>query len=167
MYHRSRLHLSALLVGATAVSIGCSSGASSGPEMPVDTQPLAEVQPFRFYSGMKTRQRLVVRDAATWANAWQQIAATMPPPPAAPAVDFSSDLLIVAAMGTMPTGGYSIDVDDVGVGGGNASISITEQSPGPTCVVTQSLTAPVVVVVVPKFAGQATFVEHTAQLACR
>jgi hypothetical protein len=165
MYHCSRLYFWALLVGATAVSIGCSSGVSIGPEMPVDTQPLAEVQPFRFYSGMKMRQRLVVRDAATWANAWQQI--TWSPLTTAPVVDFASDLLIVAAMGTMPTGGYSIDVDDVGVGGGNASISITEQSPGPTCVVTQSLTAPVTVVVVPKFAGQATFAEHTAQLACR
>jgi hypothetical protein len=134
---------------------------------PASVQPLAAAEPMRFDSGLTTRQRLVIRDAATWANVWQQIAGTRQPAPVVPVVDFANDLVIVAAMGTKSTGGYSIEVDDVHTIGGDASISVTEQSPGSGCAVTQAFTAPVAVVVVPRFSGQATFVEHASLHACR
>lgn len=119
------------------------------------------------YDGMATRQRLVVRDGATWAALWQQLASNHRPIPAVPAVDFAGNVVIVAAMGTRSSGGYSIDIDDVRMGGGDARISVTERSPGDGCMVTMALTAPVAAVVVPRFLGQATFLERTEQRACR
>jgi hypothetical protein len=162
MHKRSRLLLSASFVSAMVVVVGCADNVPS-----VQIQPLPEAQPVRYYSGITTQQRLVVRDAATWASTWQQIVSRIQPPPPVPMVDFASNLVIVAAMGTKPTGGYSIDVDNVRISGPDASISVTEQSPGSGCVVTQAETAPVAVVLVPQFTGQATFIEHSTQLACR
>jgi hypothetical protein len=173
MYHCSRSLFSALLVGATAVSIGCVDRAlgdlpdTTENARPASVQPLAAGEPMRFHSGLTTRQRLVIRDAATWANVWHQIAGTIQPAPAVPVIDFATGLVIVAAMGTKSSGGYSIEVDDVHTIAGGASISVTEQSPGSGCAVTQAFTAPVAVVVVPRFSGQATFVEHSSLHACR
>jgi hypothetical protein len=133
----------------------------------VQFQPLPEAQGMRYYSGIATRQRLVVGDAATWANVWEQIVGTLRPVPPVPAIDFPSKLVIVAAMGTRATGGYSIDVEDVSLMADDASISIKEESPGSGCIVTEALTAPVAVVVVPRFAGQASFLEHASQRACQ
>jgi len=169
MHHRSRLLFCALLASATAGSIGCTSARSEFPEgaQPVVIQPIPEAQSERFYSGITTQQRLVVRDGATWANVWQQIDANSIPVPAVPAVDFASNVVIVAAMGRKNSGGYSIDVDDVRSVAEDAWVSITENSPGAMCITTAVITAPVAVVMVPRFAGQVTFLEHAVQDDCR
>lgn len=177
MHHRARTLLPALLAGAAAVSIGCATGcineAPGDPQGPAEMQPvrfepLPDAQAVRFYSGMTTRQRLVIRDAATWANVWQQLASPFQPVPPVPAVDFATSLVVVAAMGQKNTGGYAITVDDVRATAGEVSISVTEQAPGSGCSVIQALTAPVAVVVVtPRFAGPATFVERAVQHDCQ
>ena len=56
--------------------------------------------------------------------------------------------------------------DDVRVLDGNARITVTARSPGRGCGVTMALTAPVAVVTVPSFPGEATFAERTVQHAC-
>jgi hypothetical protein len=120
----------------------------------------------RYDSGMTTKQRLVIRDGAAWADVWKQITSPFQPVPPVPEVDFAKNVLIVAAMGTRSSGGYSIAVDGVRIVAGGAKVSVTEESPGSGCFTTQALTAPVAVVVVRRFAGEATFAEHTSQHAC-
>jgi PrcB C-terminal len=173
MYYLRFLSL-ALLAGALG-STGCP---KSGPpntdegERSGSVQPLPGAQPIRYsgsYDGMTTRQRLVVRDAATWTNVWQQSTGTsqyIPPVPPVPPVDFASQVILIAAMGTKGSGGYSIAIDDVRVVDGNTRITVTERSPGNNCLVTMALTAPVAVVAVPSFPGEATFVERAVQHAC-
>jgi hypothetical protein len=57
MYHCSRLLFSALLIGATAVSIGCIDRAlgdlpdTTENARPASVQPLAAAEPIRFNSG--------------------------------------------------------------------------------------------------------------------
>jgi len=169
MHHRSRLLFCALLASATTGSIGCTGDRSEFPEgaQSVLIQPIPEAQPERSYSGITTQQRLVVRDGATWANVWQQIAGNSIPVPAVPAVDFASHVVIVAAMGMKNSGGYSIDVNDVRTLAEDAWISITENSPGAMCITTAVITTPVAIVRVPRFAGQVTFLEHAVQNDCR
>lgn len=172
MYPHARRLVSVLLVGATAASTGCVSGAPGDPSgtpeaRPIPFQPLQEAQTVRFYSGLTTRQRLVIRDAATWANVWRELTSPFQPAPPVPAVDFASNLVVVAAMGLRNTGGYSITIDDVRTAAGDVSISVTERSPGSGCIVTAVVTEPVAVVVASRFAGQATFVEHTALRDCQ
>ena len=169
MHHSSRLLFLGLLASATTGSIGCTGEPSEFPEgaQPVVIQPIPEAQLDRFSSGITTQQRLVVRDGATWANVWQQIAGNNRPIPAAPSVDFASNVVIVAAMGMKSSGGYSIDVNDVRTVAQDAWISITESSPGAMCSTAGVITTPVAVVIVQRFAGQVTFLEHAVQDNCR
>ena len=84
----------------------------------------------------------------------------------APAIGFAKNVVIVAAMGTKATDGYSIAVDEVRIVAGTATASVTEGSAGWRCIVTQALTEPVAFVVAPRFAGEATFVERSSQHTC-
>jgi hypothetical protein len=148
------------LASVMTVSIGC----GAGVDLPV--QPLPQAEQMRFQSGMATPQRLVIRDPASWATVWPQIVGPHRPILPVPPVDFTRDVVVIAAMGTRPTGSYSIDVEDVRLYPDEASISVREQSPGARCIVTDVVTAPIAVVLVPSFAGPATFVEHASQLPC-
>jgi len=170
MFHRPRLLLLALLLESAAGSIGC----SEAPSVPIDVpenaqpvlvQPIPEADRAIFSSGMTTRQRLIVRDHATWVTLWPQIYGRIPPAPV-PTIDFTSSVVIVAAMGMEPTTSYVIHIDDVRTLDENAWISVTEESPAPECTVGNVVTTPVAVVVVPRFTGQATFLEYTSQVAC-
>jgi hypothetical protein len=104
MRHRLRLLLSALLSIAIASPIGCG-GVSTTPIDETDgaqragIQPLPEAQPLRYYSGMTTRQRLIIRDGAAWAEAWKQMTSPLRPVPPVPEVDFAKSVIILAAMG--------------------------------------------------------------------
>ena len=63
--------------------------------------------------------------------------------PLLPAVRFSKEMLVVASMGTRPTGGYTITIDSVWVAGDSLRVAVREQSPGPRCGTTAALSAPV------------------------
>lgn len=167
MYLRSRPWMFALLICAT--SIGCAEGPSEIPQgaKPITIQPIPEEQPLHFQSGIPTRQRLVIRDSSTWASMWLDIVGSVSPAPPTPKIDFASHLVLVAAMGTQPSGGYTIAIDDVRTMNDDVWISVTETLPGDRCAVPAVITAPVSVVAVPRFSGKATFVEHTAVHDCR
>ena len=105
--------------------------------------PELAVVPFRFTSGLTERERIVVRDAQSWASLWTRLVGSHRPAPAPPAVDFSREMLVVASMGTRPSGGYAIYIDGVAAVRGNLVVSTREVSPGRRCGVTAALTAPV------------------------
>jgi len=105
-------------------------------------RPELAILPYRIYSGLSQRERLVVRDAESWAALWTRIVGSHRPAPPAPAVDFSKEMVVVASMGSRPTGGYTIYIDDLSVLRGTLVIPVREQSPGPRCGTTQAVTAP-------------------------
>jgi hypothetical protein len=154
-------------VVAVVASVGgvaeATSGCAGGIDVPV--QPLLEVQ--RFDSGFATPRRFIVRDPDSWAALWPQIIGTLRPTPPAPVVDFTHDVVVVAAMGSKPTNGYEIDVEAVRLYADGAAISVREQSPAPECTVADHVTSPITAVLVPRFTGTATFAEHSAQVGCR
>jgi len=112
------------------------------------------------YGGMGMQQHLVIRDAKAWATVWQQIVRAGEPRPDVPVVDFTRDVVIVATLGLRPSSGYSINISEVRVGGGDAVVSLEERDPGPNCVVLTVETAPVAYAIVPSFPGLAMFVDH-------
>ncbi|HZI86402.1 MAG TPA: protease complex subunit PrcB family protein [Pyrinomonadaceae bacterium] len=68
------------------------------------------------YSGSNFKDpfRLVVRDRDAWHDVWKGIYQHHPsngPYPEPPEVDFSREMVIVAAMGQRPTSGYEIIID--------------------------------------------------------
>jgi hypothetical protein len=111
-------------------------------------------------SCMSMQQHLVIRDAATWAHVWSQIACHHGETrPAAPAVDFARQVVIVAALGLRSGGGYSIDITEVRIGHGDAVVFLEERDPGPYPT-TAVETEPVTYAIVPSFPGLAMFVDH-------
>jgi hypothetical protein len=54
--------------------------------------------------------RLVVRDRDTWVQVWNRISSGPNSPPL-PEIDFTREMLVVAAMGWKPSTGYRIIID--------------------------------------------------------
>jgi hypothetical protein len=135
-----------ILVGSAA----CSDGVIPIPEYfgavpvrgPHGNDPL-EVS----WSAYVSRERIVVRDAAQWATVWPNISQDP-----LPTVDFTTSIVIVVAMGTQPTGGFSTgfyNSAQIGRDGSVLAIEIRETTPG-DCIVTQATTRPAAVAVIPR-----------------
>lgn len=117
-------------------------------------------------SGMETAAREVITDPAVWANAWNAIHQNVQPRPAPPAIDFAGSVVFLAAMGTRPTGGYSIVIEGVYRTDDRLYVVVRERSPGSNCVTTQALTAPVAAVSTAKVGLPVTFVERRETVDC-
>jgi hypothetical protein len=115
--------------------------------------------------GFKTVERTVIRSEAGWREAWAKLCES--PPAAAPAVDFSRDMLLVAALGQRPTGGYAVQIASANVAGGVLRVEVVETRPGIGCMTTQALTYPVAVARVPRHDGEVEFVERVDVHTCR
>ncbi len=154
-----------------ASALACGDAAKSSTSDPsrggsIPFAPMAE--DFRFYSGLCTPTLRVVRTAEEWAAAWAELGAGRSPTLPLPAVDFDTDMLIVAAMGTQSSGGYVIEVEGVAEGSAPGSLHalLLETSPGPTCVTTMAITCPTAVVLVARHEGEVQFATRTVSDDC-
>lgn len=162
--HRNQLLMSTSLV---ALLIGCTEDAlPAEPPEGAQQVPIRQLHPEEVFSGLDQYARLVIRDDATWAGAWQQMMGGNEPFPALPAVDFRSDLVLLAAMGTQRTTGFSIKVEEVQTKDGDAWVSVLESFPGPGCVTFDAITRPVNAVAVPRHHGQTIFLVRTEVVDC-
>ena len=124
------------------------------------------IGPYRYHSDYTGRERLVIRSAADWNSAWDKIVGSVAPKPPIPAIDFTTHMVLLAAMGTRNSGGYTIEVPAVFESQSQLYARVLETSPGGMCGVTGALTAPVAAVIVPAFSGQVRFIEETAVRTC-
>jgi hypothetical protein len=145
-----RLALAAALAAACAAA-----GPSDGTNAPL---PLATVLS-ESHSGLAAGRREVVRDTASWARLWAEIHKDRSPAPPPPAVDFSREMLVAAALGSRPSGGFSVAVTSVVAHGGQLDVSVLESCPARDAMVTMALTQPVHVVRVARLAGTPAFHE--------
>ena len=155
----------AILVGFAA----CETGRSRrGAEPPMTVTPLDSslASYYRSNSGLPDSARLVLRTPAEWTTLWNRIVANHSPKPPAPEIDFSKEMLIVAAMGTRSTGGYSIEIDAVDRDSSSITVSVRTHSPGKTCGTTAALTAPVAIVRIPRSPLPVQFVEEHVITDC-
>jgi hypothetical protein len=160
-----RIVIAALTAGVAAC--GSPTGSSS-PGEPLGITRL-RVEPFSltYASGLRERQRLVVRDASAWQQAWSSIWRGTSPEPPIPQVDFGREIVVVAAMGERLTGGFTILIDSALEGTSGVSIRIRSISPGSGCGTTQALTQPVDIARVPRRDGSVTFDERLETQECR
>lgn len=127
----------------------------------------SEPYPFTFYSGLEQPARLVVRDPLTWRAIWNQIYSRQSPVPALPSIDFSRDMIVVAALGAHSTGGYSILLSGASEEVNNGiSVIVDSSSPGSDCVVTEAFTQPVDMAQLPRRNGAVSFVERSHVSHC-
>src|ERR1051325_10971810 len=103
---RSRPMLLAVAASALAACVGDPSTEVPAGAQPVTIQPVPGAADVRFYSGFTTRERLVIRDEATWTSTWEQLMGSQQPVPAVPKIDFKTSVVIVAAMGQRNSGGF-------------------------------------------------------------
>jgi hypothetical protein len=119
------------------------------------------------YSGFSQSDRFVVRDQVHWARVWDTAFAAQTPVPPPPAVDFTKDMVVVAALGSRPTGGYGIAIKGVAPEPDGAEVLVATTAPGDDCVTTHANTQPVVMVRVGAVAGLIRFHERAETHSCR
>lgn len=149
-------------LAAIIALIGCTPAVD--PQLPPGAAMLTDATELLLaeqYSGIGSRRREVVRDAPTWSKFWAQAHGHIMPQPAVPSIDFTKNVVVVAAMGTRSSGGYVIDIESLYEANGDVFAVVTERSPGVRCVTTAALTAPVVAVRVARPGMQVSFVERS------
>lgn len=115
------------------------------------------------HTGIAEPRRMVLRDANGFAQLWSELGAGERPD-----VDFTQNVVVVAAAGEQPSGGHSIAISRVSQADGQLTIQVVETTPGPNCVTTGAATRPVDVVVVPTAAPRGwSFLERKEIRPCR
>ena len=132
--------------------------ADAGQSRAADGEPLVTVV-LESRSGLAAARREVVRDTGSWARLWAEIHKDRSPAPPLPAVDFGREMLVAAALGTRPSGGFSVAVQKVVVRGDRLDVVVLESCPARDAMVTMALTQPVHVVRVARLAGTPAFHE--------
>jgi len=156
-------------IAAVAVNAGCAASDFTqplGPDLSI-VRLRAEPYSFTYSSGFDQPARLVVRDAATWQVVWNKIYLRELPVPALPAIDFSRDMIVVAALGSRSSGGYSILLDGAAEGPDGIAIAVNSISPGPGCGVSTAFTQPVDIARLPLRQGAVSFVERSHVSDCQ
>jgi protease stability complex PrcB-like protein len=159
-----RIFATVLLV---ASACGSAPLVTPSPNEPITVTRLRpEPAPLTFNSGMTESRRLVVRDEPTWRQTWSLIWRNVSEEPPLPHVDFTREIVVVAALGQRPTGGYSILVDGAARTAEGLSVRVRATSPGSSCATTQALTQAVDAARVPLVAGAVTFEERSETRDC-
>ncbi|PYL01207.1 MAG: hypothetical protein DME19_02410, partial [Verrucomicrobia bacterium] len=111
------------------------------------------------FSGIKEARQEVIRDPVAWEKLWKQHSASASSAEKIPAVDFASEIVVAATMGTKRTGGYTIEIIRVEPAEKSLKIFVKQTSPPPGALTIQALTAPFHFVAVPKSDLKPEFVE--------
>ena len=127
---------------------------------PVPITAMAPLRPgprtsFTLGSGIWDQLRVVIRDRDAWLDVWKRIhrpdpnRGPYPEPPALPEIDFSRDMIVVAAMGARPSSGYAIIIDAAYERNDQLEI-VVRSVENRNCLAYAFMTAPVDIVRLPK-----------------
>jgi PrcB C-terminal len=156
----------AVVLGAAACSDGTAPPGEPGANIPV-VRLRSDPYPFAFYSGLDKSDRMVIRDPVTWQIVWKKVWFGNSEVPPLPAVDFSHEMILVAALGARSTGGYGILIDGANeVANGGIKVSIRSFSPG-NCIVTEAFTQPVDIARLPMRSGTVQYTERSEVHQCQ
>lgn len=117
-------------------------------------------------SGVTSKQLTVVRDIDTFTDLWIDHAAGLAPQPEQPVVEFGTDMVIAAFMGSRDTGGYTITIEDVRENDEFVIVEIEMETPGTGCETTSGVTQPHHMVVLPDSGKPVQFSETTVEATC-
>jgi PrcB C-terminal len=163
---RRTLNVPALAFAALA----CGS-APSAPGAPGEVLAVVRLRPepfsFSYTSGLTQPRQMLVRSATEWRQVWDAIWREHSPKPPLPEIDFAREMVVVAALGERPTGGYSVFIEAASAGPDGIALRIRSVSPASGCGVTLAQTQPVDVARIPRREGPATFAEQREIQDCR
>jgi hypothetical protein len=137
---------------------------------PRDVIPVSRLTPrpfaFTTYSGIPDSTRLVVRDTLAWLSTWRQINRPFLPPPAPPAIDFTREMVVVAALGNRPSEGYDVVFEDAVEDSVGLEIGVRVVTPAGGCPVNASVTQPVDLARIPASARPVRFRQRNVVVPC-
>jgi hypothetical protein len=155
------------VLAAVGLCLGCGAGqAATRPERGIATSFPPEVVAATQHSGQREKAYLVIRSAEEAARAWPALWKSQARPPLMPAVDFSREMLVVAAIGERVGAGFQVTVADALAEGFVLEIGVVETRPGEGCVTESVPTTPAVVARLPRFEGRVEFVEFVVTERC-
>lgn len=110
----------------------------------------------------------VLRDEQAYASFWKRLHADQDSVPDRPEVDFETQAVVAVVLGRRPTGGYSVDIDEVLTteSRNSTQVRFTENTPGDGCVVQQVLTSPYVLATIKTPGENVTFSGSEASYSC-
>ena len=122
-------------------------------------------------SGVTAEQYRVIDNVDDWCDFWDEVHGIIFPAPECPVdvVDFATEVVLVAAIGSRPNGCYGVDISCINKRGqsDDLRVTVTETVPGPACACTQATVNPVDAVAVDRPVGNVDFFKKTAKLDCR
>jgi hypothetical protein len=86
----------------------------------------------------------IIEDQATFSRVFGELFANQRPAPAAPAVDFTNDMVVLATLGERPTAGYGIKIESINCAQGTLKVKVLTISPPPHKLAAQVITSPFV-----------------------
>lgn len=140
------------------------------PPSPREPLPLARfaAQPNAYveYSGVTDSLRVIVRDSLEWRRIWEQINAPFTPQPSPPRVDFQREMVVVAAMGRQPGGGYDIVIEGATEDSAGIEVVVRRTTPGEHCLSSAAVTQPVDLARIPVSSKPVRFRERGQAVTC-
>lgn len=121
---------------------------------------------FSQFSGLADSARVVIRDGGEWSRYWSAINRPFIPQPPEPAVDFTREAVIVASLGSRPTGGFTVRIDQVRADADHLTVSVVRTVPGAGCAVAAVVTQPVDIARIPIPTLPVVFVERVERTDC-
>ncbi len=121
---------------------------------------------FRHMSGLHAERLMAIRSEAEWLGQWRRINARQDTPPL-PSVDFRREMLLMAAMGPQPSGGYRVEIDKVLDEPGELLAFVRFVSPGRRCGAIAAVTSPADIVLVPASEKTVRWVVERESADCR
>jgi len=120
------------------------------------------------YGDIVEGTQTVLRDEDAYASFWKRLHADQSSVPDRPEVDFEDTVVVAIVLGQRPTGGHSVEIDEVRAtdDGGEMRVTFTETVPGDGCLVTQALTSPYVLATVEAQDEEFTFESSTKTHSC-
>lgn len=122
--------------------------------------------PLTWSSGFTSPQRIVVRTQQEWATTWATIWSRQTPVPALPVVDFTSEVVVVAASGYQSNGGVRIAIPNAALDQGAVKVSVVETFAGANCVVPAVNSSPVFAARMVRFDGPISLTDVRTTTDC-
>lgn len=142
-----RMPVGRLWCGLMVLSLWALPGCAGSPEDRPAGEAVTIVEEWRGQQSEQEEAGLeVIRDEAGWQRVWEQVPGEEEPPE----VDFSRHTAIAAWMGSRPTGGYDLRIREVRDESDHLAVAVEHRQPGPDEALTQALTSPYHIVLIPE-----------------
>jgi hypothetical protein len=159
--------LRALVIGATLMLASCAGPTDPGPEDLAIQRLSPDSGSFEYFSGFDASGHRVIRTVLEWSDVWGQIYKNAGTKPPLPTIDFSTEQVVLVALGTRPSSGYAIRLTGASRTGNGVVVRTETESPGAGCGGLTVLTQPIDVARMPRTSGSVDFEETSMVRICK